>query len=386
MTSAPPGAARLASLDSLRGLIIVLMALDHASLFVARHHWVEFWGVPLPDYGGALSLWTRVVSHLCAPGFFLLMGAGMTFFAAARRDLGWSEGRIVRHFLLRGAVLVVVDLVLVVPAFALSELDRVREDLPVVLPAIPGSGGTPYFSPGVLAALGAAMMTGGLLVRLAPLGKGLVALGLLLGCQLLLPGAEAAEEPFSVVARLLLVAGHSGHALIIYPLCPWLAVTLLGMAGGAALRAQPERVMRLALPLGAAALALFAGLRLAGGFATHHPMPRHDWMGLLTVTKYPPSIAFLLLSLGTNAMFWVLLQRGERLWGRPLRVYGRAPLFFYVAHLYLYGAMGLLLPGPTSLAGMYPFWLLGVVLLYPACRAYERFKRATGPDSPWRLF
>ena len=129
---------RLNALDSLRGLIILLMALDHASLFVAEQHWSEYWGLPLPNYGDALSLLTRVVSHLCAPGFFALMGAGMTLFAMTRRDRGWSEGRIAKHFATRGAVLIVVDFVLVLPAFALGTLEAILNENTALMPAVPG--------------------------------------------------------------------------------------------------------------------------------------------------------------------------------------------------------------------------------------------------------
>jgi len=177
--------------------------------------------------------------------------------------------------------------------------------------------------------------------------------------------------------------------MILYPLLPWLGVTLLGMSLGPALRADPERAIRLALPCGAAALVLFAALRIHGGFGTHHPLPRADWRGLLSVTKYTPSLAYLLLTLGANAVLLFALHRANRTWSRAtrlLRVYGRTPLFFYVTHLYVYAVLGLAIPGRTSLAGMYPLWLLGTGLLYPACQRYDRFKRGRGEESIWRLF
>lgn len=89
---------------------MILMALDHASLFVAHRHGSEFWQGPWTDYTSALLFLTRFVTHLCAPGFFLLMGSGMYLFASSRRDQGWSEGRITRYFLLRGALLVLYPL------------------------------------------------------------------------------------------------------------------------------------------------------------------------------------------------------------------------------------------------------------------------------------
>ncbi len=103
-----PSPSRLASLDALRGLIIVLMAIDHARGFIARNHPSEFWGTPLPDYQGDwLAFVTRLVTHLCAPGFMFLMGAGAALFARSRARAGWSSVRIARHLLLRGLVLIV---------------------------------------------------------------------------------------------------------------------------------------------------------------------------------------------------------------------------------------------------------------------------------------
>jgi uncharacterized membrane protein len=118
-------------------------------------------------------------------------------------------------------------------------------------------------------------------------------------------------------------------------------------------------------------------------------MPSNDWMGLLNVTKYPPSIAFLLLSLGVNALLLGAMSRPPGFSLRALgmlRVYGRSPLFFYVVHLYLFALIGLALPGHSSLATLYPIWAIGVGLLYPACLRYERFKRGRGEASIWRLF
>ena len=233
------------------------------------------------------------------------------------------------------------------------------------------------------------MLVGGLLGRLGASGNALLGAALLIASQLLLPQPESAETLYPIAARVLLAAGQSGFAMILYPLLPWLGVTLLGMALGPSLRAEPERTIRLALPVGCAALVLFIAIRVLGGFGTHHPLPSPDWMGLLNVTKYPPSIAYLLLTLGTNGVLLFALHRADRTCKHAtnvLRVYGRAPLFFYVAHLYVYAVMGLALPGHTPLVGLYPLWLLGTAILYPACVRYERFKRGRSEESIWRLF
>jgi uncharacterized membrane protein len=391
-SSPPPtvsAPARLDALDSLRGLIIVLMALDHASMFVAQHHFAEPWGMALPDYGTPLALLTRLVTHLCAPGFFLLMGAGMALFAASRRTRGWDESRIMRHFLLRGFVLIVVEQLIVNPAWILGALDVMWDGGDLAGPPMPGGGGIPFVNFGVLSALGAAMMLAGLLIRLPAAAVGGTGVALLLLCQVLLPGAEDVAELHPVLARLALVAGQTGPVLVIYPVGPWLAVCLIGIGLGAWLKADTDHALGRMLPIGASLLAVFMAVRMLGAFGTHHPMPTDDWMGLLSVTKYPPSIAFLLLTLGAGCvLLWGLSRAGvsSSAFGRLLRVYGRTPLFFYVVHLYLYALMGLALPGKTSLLGMYPLWLLGVALLYPACTRYARFKESKGETSLWRLF
>ena len=80
---------RLFAVDALRGLIIILMALDHANMFVAHKHSPgEYWGSGFPIYYDSLSFMTRFVTHLAAPGFFFLMGIGMLLFAEAQQKRG----------------------------------------------------------------------------------------------------------------------------------------------------------------------------------------------------------------------------------------------------------------------------------------------------------
>ena len=95
-SDSPVAAPRIEALDALRGLIMLLMALDHSAYFVAGYHATEIWGLPVPVHASEFGFVTRLVGHVCAPGFFLLMGIGMTLFATSRRGRGWSEGRIAR--------------------------------------------------------------------------------------------------------------------------------------------------------------------------------------------------------------------------------------------------------------------------------------------------
>lgn len=390
MSSTPAAAVpRIEAPDALRGLIMFLMALDHAADFVAGHHATEIWGLPIPQYTSALAFVTRLVSHLAAPGFFLLMGMGMALFAASRRARGWSERRIARHFAVRGLVLAVVDLLLVSPAFLIS---GVSNSSPDAGPLVPGEGGSLWFGFGVLTALGFSMLLGGVLLRTGAAACTAIGIAVVMACQVLVPGAEAVNEPYPVWLRVLLIPGQTGGFLTIYSVLPWFGVCALGIGAGELLRRDPARCLRWAPAAGVAALLLFGLLRSLGGFGNTHPAAGADWIAILSVTKYPPSIAFLLLTLGVNALLLGLLAYlgrspdglGSLAW--PLLVLGRAPLFFYVLHLWLYTAVGLAIPGDTSLLVMYPIWIGGVALLLPACVRYDRFKRGRPEDSYWRLF
>src|SRR5512146_1471987 len=101
---------RLPALDAHRGLIMLLMSIDHASYFIARVHSRELWSTPLPLYPDALWFLTRLITHPCAPGFFFLMGIGMIFFSDNRRSAGWSESRISRSFVIRGLLLMLLQI------------------------------------------------------------------------------------------------------------------------------------------------------------------------------------------------------------------------------------------------------------------------------------
>ncbi|MBN1920017.1 MAG: DUF1624 domain-containing protein, partial [Anaerolineae bacterium] len=149
-TLAAPSSHRLLPLDSLRGLLMAVMALDHANTFISHgKRGFELWTGPFPNYAGhALAFLTRGITHIAAPGFFFLMGAGMVLFAHSRRERGWSDGQIARQFALRAALLLFLQFCVENPAWRLGQ---------------PDNGQTYY---GVLYALGGAMLIGILLLRL----------------------------------------------------------------------------------------------------------------------------------------------------------------------------------------------------------------------------
>ena len=379
---------RLASLDALRGLIMVLMAIDHASFHIAKRHPGEFWGVSLPEFPDAAAFLTRLVTHLCAPGFFFLMGTGIVLLADARRRAGWSDARVTRHLMLRGLLLIVLQQLLENPTWGIGYLAaEVELDTYGALP--PGVGGPPLFAFTVLFALGVNLTLGALLVRLPTLAVGAVGVAAITTTQLLTPGADQVTHPYSPIARLLLIPGYTGPWAVIYPVIPWLGFTALGLVFGRLLLRDRRRAFRIALVAGLVCLAGFAVVRLAAGFGNLHPPADGGWVAFLNVTKYPPNLAFVLLTLGGNLLLLVGLRVAESRLGalaRPLLVFGGTALFFYFAHLYVYLLLGLAFPRGAGLATMYGMWILGLLALYPLCLKYASFRHAKPIDSVWRMF
>jgi len=365
-------AARLLPLDALRGLIMALMALDHANMFVAHKHPAgEHWGGGFPAYSSALPFLTRLVTHLCAPGFSFLMGTGLWLFAQSRRKMGWSRWAVTRHFLVRGALLIALQFLVENQAWRLS----------------PGWQLDVYV--GVLFALGGTMILGSLLVWLKPQALLALTVVLAVGTELLAPNPVLWGQRNSPFDLLLLLSGGDSHLWSNYPVLPWLKFVTFGMLFGHWLLDDARKAFGRALKLGGALLLAFVVVRYLNGFGNIRPRVGDSWIAFLNVVKYPPSIAFSLLTMGANllllGLFGLASARVQRLL-QPLAVFGRAPLFFYVVHLFLYAGLGLwLTPAGTSIAGMYPYWLLGLLLLFPLTWWYGRWKHRQPPNSILRF-
>ena len=366
--------SRLLPLDTLRGLIMVLMALDHASHFVAQQHPPgEYWGGPFPEYQHALPFFIRVITHLAAPGFFLLIGMSLELFAASRQKEGWGRVRISLHLVLRGLLLIALQLLVVNRAWELS----------------PG-GWVPSLYVGVLFALGGSMILGSLLLWLQPevlLGMTGV---LVLAVELFFVNPGYFSQSFSVPARLLLIPGGTRELWANYPVLPWLGLTVFGLACGHWLLTDRRLAYDRAIKLAGLFLATFFALRFLNGFGNVRPWSGGNWIAFLNPVKYPPSLTFLLLTTGTNLLLLGLFSRAGEVVQKvfqPLVIFGRVPLFFYLLHLFLYAAMGwLLTPQGSSLPTMLLLWFLGLLLMYLPCLWYGRFKTSRPVGSLWRFF
>lgn len=379
-------AARLHAVDVLRGVLMAVMALDHVGLMVGRFHSQEMWAGAWTRYDAALPFLTRFVTHLCAPGFFLLLGAGMALQADARTRAGWTPSRLTRSIVTRGLVLILVATCLEVPAFLIATLTG------------PPLGDNPEFAiPGgperrwvftVLYALAMSTIAGGLFIRARSWVWAALAAAAIGVTALTTPGPAMVDAGFSFARSVLFVSRWSHGVWTQYPWVPWFGIAALGVLLGRALVADETGTWRRLPWIAAAALVAGAALRAAGGFGNVRPPRDGSWIEFLNVLKYPPSLVFTLWTVGLDLLLLAALQRTAA-WttaaGRWLETLGRAPLAFYIAHLWLYAIVGAVWFRQGAGYGVvYAFWLGGLVPLSFATAAFSRFVAGRPAGSAWR--
>lgn len=383
--TADSGRARLESIDVVRGLIMILMALDHTRDFFAIP------GQNPTDLGNASAglFLTRWVTHFCAPVFFLLTGTG-AYLALRRR----SRSELAHFLFTRGLWLIFLETVVVrCIAYQFNADYRVTMLL-------------------VLWALGWSMIVLSTLVRLpASLVTALGAL-LIVGHNLF-DSVKWASPLWSILHSPGFVVSTPNYVVFAaYPLVPWVGVTAVGYGLGQVYRWSTERrrafLLRLGFGLSLAFLA-FRGIN-AYGDPSHWVRQKtalFTVLSFLNTTKYPPSLLFLLMTLGpAMILLWSVDRATPRLL-RPVLLIGKVPLFYYVLHFMLihllavatcyvrYGSAHWMFESPDL--GQYPFsappgwgyslpvvyliWTLVVVAMYPLCRWFAALKQRR--SDPW---
>jgi len=371
---------RLSSIDMLRGLAIVIMAIDHCRDFFMLA------GVQDPMHDPNITLgvfFTRWITHFCAPTFVLLAGTSAGLMAARK-----SAASLGRFLLLRGLWLIFVEWFVISTAFTFAPggIAQVGGQVLVVMQVIWAIGAS-------MVVLSGAQFLG----RQACLAIGAA---ILLAHNLLDPVWPASD--MMDLQWPLWVALHSDmslvlgpfHFLFAYPLLPWIGVMLLGYGSSALFEWPPERRNRVLLNVGLAFCAAFIALRALDVYGDPHAFRPHaegfkaTLMAFLNTNKYPPSLLFLLMTLGPGAVVCSLADRFQGVVKDALVMFGRVPFAFYVAHFYLIHALSVLLglyqgfklPEMLTifllypkgygvpLAGVYAAWLLVLAILYPLCR------------------
>jgi len=349
---------RLPAVDAMRGLVMVLMTVDHAShAFNAGRYVADsiVWYQPGSAIPAAQFL-VRWMTHICAPSFIFLAGLSLSFSIARKQARGAADRRIDADMLLRGLFIMALD--------------------PLWMSL--GFGGRTVLQ--VLYAIGGSLCCMVLLRRCKTgvlLAAGLV---LMLASEALAGlvvwrGGETSPGP---VGALLFTGGRLGDfGYVLYPLMPWLAYMILGWAG------RIRRPAQWFAAAGATALALFLVVRGLNGYG-NMLLYRDDLSVLqwLHVSKYPPSLAFACLTLGLMGLFQALFFRiyadGRARPADPLLVFGRTPLFFYGLHVHLLSG-GALLLGLWKSGGLVETFAAAIailLILYPLCRWYAGIKTA----------
>lgn len=379
--SAAPGGEhrRIESVDVVRGLIMILMALDHT-----REYFAVFGQNPtnLATTTPAL-FFTRWITHICAPVFFLLTGTG-AFFSLQRK----SVGELSRFLFTRGVWLIVVEVV-VMRCFAY----QFNFDYKLTLLL-------------TLWALGFAMITLAALVRL-PAGVVTTVGVVMIAGHNLLDGVKSSGPLWTILHAPGFVVNRPDFAVFdAYPLIPWIGVTAVGFGLGQIYHWEAARRRAFLVRLGLALVAGFLVIRGLNVYGDPSPWAPQEASGFtllsyLNTTKQPPSLLFLLMTLGPALLLLRLVDGGTSRMLRPALIIGQVPLFYYMLHFALIHALAVVTayarygtahwmfkspdlanfpftPPPgwgVSLATVYVLWVVVVLMMYPLCRWYAGVKR-----------
>jgi uncharacterized membrane protein len=334
-----------------------------------------------PDVGAAL-FFTRWITHFCAPVFVLLAGTSAGLIATRK-----SQSELGRFLLTRGIWLILIEFVVISTAWTFAPL------------GIEQIGGAVGINMGVIWAIGASMVV---LAGAQFLGRRAclwIGAAILVGHNLLDPVWPVTNplQPGSpwwapLHSQAAYVLGPF-YVLFTYPLLPWIGVMLLGYGTAGLFEQPPARRNVLLVTCGLGATTVFLTLRAAGIYGDPNlwqsgGSPMRTVIDFLNTTKYPPSLLFLLMTLGPAAILCSLADRMPNAVRRPLVTFGRVPFAFYVAHLYLIHTIAVVvgvLQGfepqqlmtvytffpkgyGIELPGVYIVWLLAIAMLFPLCR------------------
>lgn len=382
-------ATRIASIDLIRGAVMILMAIDHVRVYA---------GVPA---GGPAPgvFFTRWITHFCAPAFIFLAGTSIYFYSRRHTDVS-------RFLLIRGAWLIVLEFTVLRLAWTFN-LDFMH-----------------YEMAGVIWVIGICMILMAGLVKLplkviGTIGVAIIALHNLMDPHMgkLLEGLD--QSRISGLWKLFYVGFFAGpiqfgpngpNLIVLYSIIPWIGVMAAGYAFGTILLLERDRRNRLCLLIGFSAIGLFLLLRGFNLYGDprpwHHPMPGQNGsqpmpaaLSFLNTSKYPASLLFLLMTLGPIIALIPLLEGLRGALARRIAMFGRVPFFFYVLHIPLIHLLALVVskirfgmvspwlftnhpmgnPEPPegymwTLPLLYLVWAITIALLYFVCRWFADFK------------
>jgi len=384
----PAPAPRIASVDLIRGAVMILMAIDHVRVYS---------GVPA---GGPTPgiFFTRWITHFCAPAFVFLAGTSAFFYGRAHAGLS-------RFLLTRGVWLIFLELTFLRVAWTFN-FDFAH-----------------YEMAGVIWVIGWSMILLAGLAKLPVAAVGTIGVGIIaahnlmdrhVGALLETPGGGVSAALWKIFyvgffAGPIQFGADGPYLIVLYSIVPWAGVMAAGYAFGKVLTMEPARRDRICLGLGLGATVLFLVLRGFNLYGDPRPWtsaPGPDGasampalFGFLNATKYPASLSFLLMTLGPTIALIPGLERARGALAQWITVFGRVPFFFYMLHIPLIHALALVVsrtrlgeaspwlfanhpmgsgPAPEgyiwSLGLLYAIWAVAIMVLYVACRWFAGLK------------
>jgi uncharacterized membrane protein len=382
-------ASRIQAVDALRGAIMMLMAIDHIRDYVARSA-QQFLPTDLTRTTPAI-FFTRWITHFCAPVFMLTAGLGAYFWMTRGHR---SKGELSRLLISRGIWLIVLEVTIRRLIF-FSQISFTANPVTLIILwaigiSMIGLAGLIYLPMRVIAAVSIAI----------------IALHNLLD-HVSAERFGRAAWIWDILHQQNVFAFHGINLVSAYPVLPWIGVMAGGYCLGTVFEWDAHRRRSFLVRMGLTLAATFVVVRAVNIYGdplrwSYQASPVLTVLSFLNVTKYPPSLAFLLMTLGPAMVAIAWLEKFHFHSTNPLIVFGCVPFFYYGAHLLLahlieigmnfvrYGAKSFLLIAPPSMGSsselfpvnygfplwtVYAVWVVVLLLLYPACLWFARLKQ-----------
>jgi uncharacterized membrane protein len=378
-----PSRYRIASVDILRGIIMIIMALDHSREYF---HITAFTADPLDPAITTIPLYfTRWITHFCAPGFVLLSGLS-AYLSSCNKTRSEASVFLVK----RGVWLIFVEIIIVTFGITFNPFYNF-----IVLQ--------------VIWAIGCSMILLGLLTSFSYKAVLLAGMALVGGHNILdyatLPTGGVAGNLWTIFLTSpgTVIPLSSAHFIgVFYTILPWTGVMCMGFCMGKWFHKGFDAVRRkhLLIITGVSLTGLFIILRLVNGYGDplSWSTAENGLLSFLNTTKYPPSLQYITMTLGPSILLLALLENVKKPWVHSLSVYGRVPFFYYILHFYMLHVLAVIaffISGHTTaeivdaqgspfrfrpsnfgygLPVVYLAWAIVVALLYLPCRWFGNYK------------
>ncbi|MBA3673924.1 MAG: DUF1624 domain-containing protein [Chitinophagaceae bacterium] len=379
---------RIQSIDLLRGLVMIVMALDHVRDFF--HSQVTLYD-PLDFSKTSTAIFlTRWITHFCAPVFVFLAGTS-AYLVGVRK----GKRALSKFLLTRGIWLIIVEIIIMNFAFSFDWRFSV-----IGLQTI--------------WALGISMIVLSLLIYLPK--QIILVLALLIIAfhntldTIQVEGTDLEALGWSLLHEPKFFPFKPFSIFVLYPVLPWIGVMAAGYCFGELYsKYDADKRKKLLIILGSVCIILFIVIRFTNLYGDEsqwakQKTPIFTFLSFINASKYPPSLLYILMTIGPAMLFLAFTERPLRRFGNIIATYGKVPMFYYILHFYLIhiaakvagllsgysldqvlnsGPFGQHLPGyGFRLWVVYLVWLIIVALLYPLCKRYARYKSAH-PEKWW---